>query len=113
MTVSYSDFDIGDGHNYGFVTRIIPDVNFISSTANQPYVNLTVKPRTFPGATYGAADSPSVVQTSTIPVSQYTNEVFTRLRGRQMSFRIESTDAGVAWQLGTPRIDIRPDGRKS
>jgi hypothetical protein len=111
--IQSSDFDIGDGHNYGFVTRMIPDVNFTSSTANQPYVNLTVKPRTFPGATYGYADSPAVVQTSTVPVSQYTNEVFTRLRGRQMSFRIESTDLGVAWQLGTPRIDIRPDGRKT
>ena len=111
--IQSSDFDIGDGHNYGFVTRIIPDINFTSSTANQPYINLTVKPRTFPGATYGVADSPAVIQTSTTPVSQYTNEVFTRLRGRQMSFRIESTDLGVAWQLGTPRIDIRPDGRKS
>jgi len=110
--IGSSDFDIGDGHNYGFVWRMIPDINFTSSTAESPYINLTVKPRTFPGAAYGTGANPQVVRTATIPVEQYTNEVYTRIRGRQMSMRVESTDLGVAWQLGVPRIDIRPDGRK-
>ena len=111
--VGSSDFDIGDGHNYGFVWRMIPDVNFTSSTSNTPYITLTVKPRTFPGAPYGYGAAPTVTRTATIPVEQYTQEVYTRIRGRQMSMRIDSNDLGVAWQLGVPRIDIRPDGRKT
>ena len=111
--VGSSDFDIGDGHNYGFVWRMIPDVNFTSSTSNTPYITLTVKPRTFPGAPYGYGAAPTVTRTATIPVEQYTQEVYTRIRGRQMSMRIDSDDLGVAWQLGVPRIDIRPDGRKT
>lgn len=111
--VGSSDFDIGDGHNYGFVWRMIPDINFTSSTATAPSVTMTLKPRTFPGAPYGAAPSPTVTRTSTIPVQQYTQEVFTRIRGRQMSMRVDSNMLGVSWQLGTPRIDIRPDGRKT
>lgn len=111
--VGSSDFDIGDGHNYGFVWRMIPDVNFTSSTSNAPYITLTVKPRTFPGAPYGYGAAPTVTRTATIPVEQYTQEVYTRIRGRQMSMRIDSNDLGVAWQLGVPRIDIRPDGRKT
>lgn len=113
-----SDFDIGDGHNFGFVWRILPDVNFNSSTCNEPAVTITVRPRYNSGTPYGQADSPLVQssQNYTIApeyvVQQFTGQVYTRLRGRQMSFRIESTGLGVAWQLGSPRIDIRPDGRR-
>ena len=113
-----SDFDIGDGHNFGFVWRILPDVNFNGSTTNQPYVTMTVKPRQNSGTAYGAADNPAVQSLqnyTTIPqytVQQFSGQVYTRLRGRQMSFRIESNSLGVAWQLGSPRIDVRPDGRR-
>ena len=116
--VQSSDFDIGDGHNFGFVWRILPDVNFNSSTANQPSVTMTVKPRQNSGTPYGTADSPQVQSAqnyTTVPeytIQQFTGQVYTRLRGRQMAFRIESSDLGVAWQLGSPRIDIRPDGRR-
>ena len=116
--VQSSDFDIGDGHNFGFVWRILPDVNFNGSTTNQPSVTMTVKPRQNSGTPYGQADSPQVQSAqnyTTVPeytVQQFDGQVYTRLRGRQMSFRIESTDTGVAWQLGSPRIDIRPDGRR-
>ena len=116
--VQSSDFDIGDGHNFGFVWRILPDVNFNDSTTNQPAVTMTVKPRQNSGTPYGTADNPAVVSaqnyTSTpqYTIQQFTGQVYTRLRGRQLSFRIESTGLGVAWQLGTPRIDIRPDGRR-
>jgi hypothetical protein len=116
--VQSSDFDIGDGHNFGFVWRILPDVNFNGSTVNQPLVTMTVKPRRNSGTPYGAADNPQVqsAQNYTI-VPQYTvqlfdGQVYTRLRGRQMSFRIESNTLGVTWQLGSPRIDIKPDGRR-
>ena len=116
--VQSSDFDIGDGHNFGFVWRILPDVNFNGSTVNQPTVTMTVKPRQNSGTPYGAADNPQVQSAqnyTTIPqytIQEFDGQVYTRLRGRQMSFRIESTGTGVAWQLGSPRIDIRPDGRR-
>ena len=116
--VQSSDFDIGDGHNFGFVWRILPDVNFNGSTTNQPSVTMTVKPRENSGTPYGQADSPQVqsAQNYTVApqytIQQFTGQVYTRLRGRQMAFKIESTGVGVAWQLGSPRIDIRPDGRR-
>ena len=116
--VQSSDFDIQDGHNFGFVWRILPDVNFNGSTANGPTVTMTVKPRQNSGTPYGQADSPSVVSGDnfitqhTYNIQEFTGQVYTRLRGRQLSFRIESTGLGVAWQLGMPRIDIRPDGRR-
>jgi len=116
--VQSSDFDIGDGHNFGFVWRILPDVNFNGSTINQPSVTMTVKPRENSGTPYGVADTPQVQSAqnyTTVPeytIQQFDGQVYTRLRGRQMSFRIESTEVGVAWQLGSPRIDIRPDGRR-
>lgn len=116
--VQSSDFDIGDGHNFGFVWRILPDVNFNGSTSNQPSVTMTVKPRQNSGTPYGSADSPTVQSSQNytrVPeytVQEFTGQVYTRLRGRQMSFRIQSDGLGVAWQLGSPRIDLRPDGRR-
>ena len=116
--VQSSDFDIGDGHNFGFVWRILPDVNFNGSTVNGPSVTMTVKPRQNSGTPYGASDSPVVTSQDnfsargTYNIQEFTGQVYTRLRGRQLSFRIESTGLGVSWQLGMPRIDIRPDGRR-
>ena len=116
--IQSSDFDIGDGHNFGFVWRILPDVNFNGSNVNNPYVTMTIKPRQNAGSAYGAANSPEVQSADNYAVSRSYNiqlfdgQVYTRLRGRQMAFRIESTELGVAWQLGAPRIDIRPDGKR-
>ena len=116
--VQSSDFDIGDGHNFGFVWRILPDVNFNGSTVNQPTVTMTVKPRENSGTPYGSADNPQVqsaqnyTNAPAYTIQQFDGQVYTRLRGRQMAFRIESNTVGVAWQLGSPRIDIRPDGRR-
>lgn len=110
--IESADFDIGDGHNFGFVWRILPDLTFSGSSANSPAVMLTVKPRQNSGSNYTAADSPTVTRTATYPVEQYTGQVYTRIRGRQMAFRIDSTDLGVAWQLGAMRLDLRPDGRR-
>lgn len=116
--IQSSDFDIGDGHNFGFVWRILPDVNFNGSNINNPQVTMTIKPRQNSGSAYGQADSPSVVSADNYGtvgvynVQQFTGQVYTRLRGRQLAFRIESTTLGVSWQLGSPRIDIRNDGRR-
>lgn len=116
--IQSSDFDIGDGHNFGFVWRILPDLTFNGSNVNQPKVTMTVRPRRNSGAPYGVADTPEVASTQnytgqrTYDVQEFDGQVYTRLRARQMAFRITSTELGVAWQLGTPRIDIRNDGRR-
>ena len=110
--VESSDFDIGDGHNFGFVWRILPDLTFIGSFSNTPSVTLTVKARQNSGTQYGAGDSPTVQETTSIPIELYTGQVYTRIRGRQMAFRLASSDLGVGWQMGAMRIDIRPDGRR-
>ena len=108
-----ADFDIEDGQHVAFVWRMIPDFTFDGSDATNPQIVLTVTPRLNPGSAYTTGvDTPSVTRTATIPVEQYTGQVYTRIRGRQMSMRIDSSDLGVKWQMGNTRIDIRPDGRR-
>jgi hypothetical protein len=116
--VQSSDFDIGDGHNFGYVWRMLPDINFNGSNVNQPTVTMQLRPRQNSGTNYGNADLNPVQSAdnfSTVPVytiQEFTGQVYTRLRGRQMAMRIYSDGLGVSWQMGTPRIDIRPDGRR-
>jgi hypothetical protein len=116
--VQSSDFDIGDGHNFGFVWRLIPDVTFDGSTVNAPALDFTVRPRQFPGSNYGNSNNPEVVSTvsyagqRTYNVQQFTEQVYVRIRGRQMAFKVSSDTLGTAWQLGVPRIEVRPDGRR-
>ena len=110
--IETSDFDIQDGQSFGYVWRMLPDLNFTGSTGASPSVTLTVRPRQNSGSNYTNADSPVVTRTATIPVQQYTGQVYTRVRGRQMAFRVDSTDLGVAWQMGMMRLDVRPDGRR-
>jgi hypothetical protein len=116
--VQSSDFDIGDGHNFGFVWRLIPDITFDGSTTATPSTNFTVRPRQNPGSNYGTSNNPfvdsaqSYASTTTYNVQQFTQQVFVRIRGRQMAFKISSSDIGTQWQLGSPRIDVRPDGRR-
>jgi hypothetical protein len=118
--ISSSDFDIGDGHNFGYVWRIIPDVNFTGSTNGFPQVYMRVSPRNFSGSAYTKAagtDTQSAQRyfpnLKQYVVQQYTPQVYSRIRGRQMSFRIGSAgQLGVAWQLGSPRLDIKADGKR-
>ena len=116
--VQSSDFDIGDGHNFGFVWRLIPDITFDGSSSATPTAYFTVRPRQNPGSNYGTSNNPSVesaqsyASTTTYNIQQFTQQVFVRIRGRQMAFKISSSDLGTQWQLGVPRIDVRPDGRR-
>lgn len=118
--ISSSDFDIGDGHNFGYVWRIIPDVNFTGSTGGFPQVYLQVSPRNFPGAPYSKSvetDTQSAQQyfpnVKQYVIQQFTQQVYSRVRGRQMRVKFGSEgQLGVAWQLGTPRVDIKADGRR-
>ncbi len=119
--IQSSDFDIGDGHNFGFVWRMIPDITFDgSSTPNpdKPQVTFSLRPRQNPGAPYATSANASVTSMQNYSsvrnytVQEFTEIVYTRLRGRQMAFKIESNQLGCQWQLGAPRIDVRPDGRR-
>lgn len=113
--IQSSDFDIGEGDTFQFVSRIIPDVKFLGSDTEEnptPAVTLSLYPRNYPGSAYGTPDSDGVTATVVLPVEQYTEQVFTRVRARQIAFRIASTALGVAWQLGAMRLDIRPDGKR-
>ena len=119
--IQSSDFDIGDGHNYGFVWRIIPDITFDGSNnpaPAKPSAVFTIRPRQNPGAPYGSSDTPTVASTQSYAVVQnynvqeFTQIVYTRIRGRQMAFKVSSDTLGTQWQLGVPRMDIKPDGRR-
>jgi hypothetical protein len=119
--IQSSDFDIEDGHNYGFVWRMLPDITFNGSTTpspNTPSVKFVVRPRQNPGSGYGVSPSPTIKSTESYAgqqiynVQKFTEIVYTRIRGRQMAFKIESDTLGTQWQLGVPRLDVRPDGRR-
>lgn len=110
--IESSDFDIGDGHNFAFVWRILPDINFNGSTSNTPSATLILKARQNSGTPYVQGDTNNVLETAKFPIELYTGQVFTRIRGRQMAFRMESSELGVAWQMGAMRLDLRPDGRR-
>lgn len=116
--IQSSQFDIEDGHHFGFVWRIIPDISFEGSTTNDPQVDITLSTLHASGSGYNAPPSvggvniATVTRSVTVPVEQYTEQLYIRVRGRQMAFRVESNDLGVQWQLGHPRIDLRADGRR-
>jgi len=113
-----SEFDIDDGHNFGFVWRMLPDLKFDGSTAASPQVTMTLYPMQNSGSGYNSPLSvggnayATATRTSTYPIEQYTGQIYTRVRGRQMAFKIEGNQLGLQWQLGSPRIDIRNDGRR-
>jgi hypothetical protein len=109
--IQSSDFDLDDGDQFILTRRILPDIGFDGSTAAAPEVTLTVRPRNFPGSTFSAdaADTQRVIETS---VGVYTDQVFVRARARQMALKVRSENLGVQWQLGAPRLDVRPDGRR-
>ena len=107
--ISSSDFDLVDGDQFILTKRIIPDINFQGSTAATPTVTMYIKPRNFPGNAYSNTESGNVIETS---VDVYTEQIFMRARARQMAIQIQSTDLNVQWQLGSPRLDGRPDGRR-
>jgi len=87
-------------------------MTFRDSTNETPSATMTVKVRNYPGGNYTKSTGSSVEKTASVPVEQFTEDVFLRLRGRSMAFKIESSETGVAWRLGSPRVDIRPDGRR-
>ena len=113
-----SEFDIDDGHNFGFVWRILPDLTFRGSSSTNPSMVMTLYPLQNSGSGYndplseGGNAYATVQRTSTVTVEQYTGTIYVRVRGRQMAFKVQNNNLGDQWQLGAPRIDIRKDGRR-
>ena len=120
--IQSSQFDIDDGHNFGFIWRMIPDITFRGSTSGSgvptPQVTMTLTPYQNSGsganapASVGGSSSANVTRIAQVPVEEFTGQVYVRVRGRQLDFRVESTQLGTQWQLGAPRVDIKPDGRR-
>jgi hypothetical protein len=110
--IQSSDFDIVDGDEFLLIKRIIPDIEFAgsnTSTNPAPSVLFTMKPRNFPGSDFSNSPSKNVITTN---VTNYTNQIFLRARAREMGFEISSSDIGVQWQLGSPRLDGSKDGKR-
>ena len=110
--IQSSPIDIGDGEQFMLVRKMIPDVDFKNSTATLPDVNITLDVKNVPDGTYSNTQTDAFVKTQAAPLNARTEKLFFRLRGRQMRFKISSDDLGVTWRLGSPRLDIRPDGRR-
>ena len=111
-SITSAVMDIGDGENFSFIRRIVPDINFTGSEQTGVTATFTLEARTFPGTTFGASDSGTVTRTATSPVDQFTDQLHIRLRGRAYTLKVSSDQLGVQWQLGSPRFDVRSDGRR-
>jgi hypothetical protein len=122
--ITSAEFDLDDGNNFAFVWRVVPDITFRGSTVNSPSATMYLLPLDNSGSGYNNNTSTNsnqsvastsfspITRTGTYPVEQFTGQINTRIRGRQMSIKVESTALGVQWQLGSPRIDIRLDGKR-
>lgn len=116
--IQSAEWDADDGHNFSFMYRMLPDLTFQNSTSENPTATLTITPLKNSGSGYttppsvGGSNNAQVVRSAVVPIEQFTGQVFIRVRGRQFTFKIESNEIGTTWQLGSPRVDIRNDGRR-
>ena len=115
---STAEFDLDDGHQFNFIWRVLPDITFDGSTTESPSAVMTLLPMQNSGSGYnspasvGGSNNGTITRSAVLPIEKFTEQLNTRVRGRQMTMKIESTEAGVTWQLGSPRLDMRPDGRQ-
>ena len=117
--ISSSEFDIDDGHNFGFIWRVLPDMTFRASDGDlTPQATMTLIPMqnsgsgaNNPRSTAGTSNA-TIQRIATAPIEEFTGQVYIRVRGRQLIFQMESNRLGTQWQLGAPRIDIKTDGRR-
>ena len=110
--IESAPMDIGDGDKFVSIKQLIPDITFDGSTSVNPAVSFTIKAKTHAGANFGQSGSETAQRSATTPVEQFTNKLDYRIRGRSFAIRVESTDLGSKFKLGTPRVDIREDGRR-
>lgn len=117
-TITSAEFDLDDGHKFMFLWRVLPDITFRGSEAAAPTARMYMQPLKNAGSGYttppsvGGENNRPVTRTAVLPIEEFTGQIFTRVRARQMSMKVESTDLGVTWQLGAPRFDLRPDGMR-
>jgi len=117
-SITSAQFDLDDGHTFAFVSRVLPDITFTNSTAVSPAGILSLLPLQNSGSGYttpasvGGDDGGTITRIAVLPIEEFTGQIFTRVRGRQMSLQFASTALGVTWQLGNQRLDFRPDGRR-
>jgi len=114
-TIESSPIDIGDGDQFTFIKRLIPDFTFNGSTTSSPTVNVTLQSNNFPAGSYLQSEISKIDRnavSTTVPFEQYTNKADVRLRGRAFSIKVDCSALGVRWRLGSPRVDIRQDGRR-
>ena len=113
-----AEFDLDDGHQFSFIWRVLPDISFDGSTTASPTATMTLLPMQNSGSGYnspasvGGTNSGAITRSAVLPIEKFTGQLNTRVRGRQMVMKVESNAAGVTWQLGSPRLDMRPDGRR-
>ena len=110
--IESSQLSIGEGEDFVFLTRLIPDVTFEASTDAAASLNMTLQTRNYPGGNYLQSKASAVTQTATTPVEQFTTETYIRLRGRSFALKVDSNTADIQWRLGSPRVEVRPDGRR-
>ena len=116
--ITSAEFDVDDGDRFGFVWRVLPDIKFFGSTAASPQITMYLKPMQNSGSGYnvpvsiGGSGNASITSTASVPIEEFTGQVYIRVRGRQMAMEYRSTALGVQWQAGSPRLDIRIDGRR-
>jgi len=109
--IESGDMRISQGNQFSFISRVIPDVNF-RETTDTSTMNFILETKNFPGQVDQNSSTNAVAKTAATPIDQYTNQYFTRLRGRSFTLKVQSTTQNVLWRLGVPRIEIRPDGRR-
>lgn len=116
--ISSAQFDLEDGHQFAFIWRILPDITFDGSEVGSPSATMTLLPLQSSGSGYnnpasvGGTNNAGITRSAVLPVEQFTDQLFIRVRGRQLAIKVESSEIGVTWQLGSPRIDMRSDGRR-
>jgi hypothetical protein len=121
--ISSAEFDLDDGHQFSFVWRVLPDITFSGSSVENPQATMYLLPMKNSGSGYNVPDTEAnqsvggvsfknITRTAILPIEKFTGQIFTRVRGRQLIIKVESTGVGVNWQLGSPRIDMRADGRR-
>ena len=110
--IESSQMDLGEGDKFLLASKLIPDITFRDSENSAPSASFTVQVRQNPGINYDATSASTVTRSATTPVEAFTDEAFIRLRGRSFAIKVSSDDTGVMWRLGTPRIQLRPDGRR-
>jgi hypothetical protein len=110
--IESAPIDIGDGDKFVSIKQMVPDVTFVGSTSINPSVSFTLKAKNYAGANFSQSESGDTQRSSTSPIEQFTNKIDYRIRGRSFAIRLDSTTLGTKYKLGTPRVDMRVDGKR-